>query len=132
MKANVKRLAISAMFISIGIVLSFIKLWTNPWGGSVTLLSMLPVVLISVMFKVPWGLFTAFVFALLQIGVDLSGMMAWGMDIRMWIGAIVFDYLIAYTVIGLAGLFAKKGPVGICVGTALALILRFFSHFISG
>ena len=66
MKSNVKRLAISAMFISIGIVLSFIKLWTNPWGGSVTLLSMLPVVLISVMFKVPWGLFTAFVFSLLQ------------------------------------------------------------------
>jgi thiamine transporter len=120
------------MFIAVGVVLSFIKLWTNPWGGSVTLLSMLPIVLISVMFKVPWGLFTALLFALLQIGVDISGMMAWGMDVRMWIGAIVFDYLLAYTVIGLSGMFAKKGTAGICIGTAIAIALRFVSHFISG
>ena len=120
------------MFIALATALSFIKLWTNPWGGSVTLLSMLPIVLISVMFKVPWGLFSAFVYALVQIGVDIAGMMAWGMDARMWIGAIVFDYLLAYTVIGLSGIFAKKGTFGILAGIALSLLLRFSSHFVSG
>ncbi len=127
-----KKLTVSAIFIALATALSFIKLWTNPWGGSVTLLSMVPVVLISLMFGVPWGLFSAFVYSIVQIGVDLGGMMAWGMDARMWIGAIVFDYLLAYTVIGSAGMLRKKGIVGACIGTAAALVLRFVSHFISG
>ena len=131
-KANTRRITVSAILIALASVLSLIKIWQNPWGGSVTLLSMLPIVLISVIFGVKWGLFSSFVYALIQIGIDLAGMMGWGMDIRMWIGAIVFDYLLAYTVIGLSGLFRNKGIVGICIGTALALAIRFISHFISG
>lgn len=129
---QLKRLTVSAVFIALATVLSFIKLWTNPWGGSVTLMSMVPVVLLSVMFGTRWGLFSAFVFSLVQIGVDIAGMMGWGMDVRMWIGAILFDYLIAYTVIGLSGVFASKGTGGICAGIAISLVLRFLSHFISG
>ncbi len=131
-KTNIRKLTVSAVFIALAAVLSLIKLWTNPWGGSVTLMSMVPIVLISVMFGVRWGLFSSFVYALIQIGLDIAGMMAWGMDARMWIGAIVFDYLVAYTVVGLAGVFRKKGAVGICIGTGMALSLRFVSHFISG
>lgn len=131
-KANTRKIAVSAILIALGAVLSLIKIWTNPWGGSVTLLSMVPVVLISALFGVPWGLFSSFVYALVQIGVDLGGMMGWGMDVRMWIGAIVFDYILAYTALGLAGVFRKKGAVGVCLGTVLALCVRFVSHFISG
>ncbi len=131
-KLNIRKIAVSAILIALGAVLSLIKIWTNPWGGSVTLLSMVPIVLISVMFGVPWGLFSSFVYALVQIGVDLAGMMGWGMDIRMWIGAVVFDYVLAYTVIGLSGIFRKKGALGICFGTVFALFVRFISHFISG
>jgi thiamine transporter len=58
--------------------------------------------------------------------------MSWGMDARLWIATIVFDYLLAYTVIGVAGIFRKKGAVGVCLGTAAALALRFVSHFVSG
>lgn len=131
-KSNIRKIAVSAILIALGAVLSLIKIWTNPWGGSVTLLSMVPIVLISVMFGTPWGLFSSFVYALVQIGVDLAGMMGWGMDVRMWVGAIVFDYLLAYTAIGLAGVFRKKGVIGVCVGTVVALCVRFVSHFISG
>lgn len=131
-KANIRKITVAAILIALGAVLSLIKIWTNPWGGSVTLLSMVPIVLISVMFGVRWGLFSSFVYSLVQIVLDLAGMMAWGMDARMWIGAIVFDYIIAYTSIGMAGLFRKKGIIGICVGTVVALCVRFVSHFISG
>lgn len=131
-KTNIRKLTVSAILIALATVLSLIKIWTNPWGGSVTLFSMVPIVLISVMFGTRWGLFSSFVFALVQIGVDIVGMMAWGMDARMWFGAIVFDYLVAYTAIGFAGVFKKNGAVGICLGTFLALVLRFLSHFISG
>ena len=131
-KANVRKIAVSAMLIALGAVLILIKIWTNPWGGSVTLLSMVPIVLISVMYGVPWGLFSSFVYAMVQIAVDLAGMMSWGMDVRMWLGAIIFDYTLAYTAVGLAGVFRKKGAVGLCLGTVLALGTRFLSHFISG
>lgn len=131
-KNNLRRLTVSAIFIALATVLSLVKIWTNPWGGSVTLLSMVPIVLLSVMFGVPWGLFSSFVYAIIQIGVDIAGMMSWGMDVRMWIGAIVFDYILAYTSIGLAGIFRKHGAAGVCIGTAVALLIRFISHFISG
>lgn len=131
-QSNIRKLTVSAILIALAAVLSLIKIWSNPWGGSVTLLSMVPIVLISVMCGTRWGLFSSFVYALVQIGIDIAGMMGWGMDVRMWIGAIVFDYIVAYTAVGLAGVFRKKGIIGICIGTVLALVVRFISHFISG
>ena len=129
---NLRRLTVTAIMLALATVLSLIKIWSNPWGGSVTLFSMVPIVLVSVMFGAGWGTFSAFVYALIQIGVDIAGMMAWGMDARMWFGALVFDYLVAYTAVGIAGVFRSKGGAGICLGTALALAVRFVSHFISG
>ncbi|MBO5873142.1 MAG: energy-coupled thiamine transporter ThiT [Clostridia bacterium] len=132
-KTSVKKIAVSAILIALGAVLSLIKpLPPMPLGGSVTLFSMVPITLIAVMFGTRWGLFSAFVYSLVQIGLDVAGMMSWGMDARMWVGAIVFDYLVAYTVIGFSGLFRKKGFIGICFGICLALSLRFISHFVSG
>ena len=131
-KTNVKKLAITAMLIALSAVLSLIKVWQMPLGGSVTLLSMVPITLVSVMFGAPWGLFSAFVYALVQIAIDFGGMMGWGMDATMWVGALVFDYLVAYTVLGFGGIFRKRGVVGIVGGISLALVLRFVSHFISG
>ena len=132
-KSNIKKLAISAILIALAAVLSLVKPFPPmPLGGSVTLFSMVPITLISVMFGVRWGLFSSFVYSIVQIALDIAGMMGWGMDVRMWIGAIVFDYLVAYTAIGLAGMFRKKGFVGICVGTGFALLIRFISHFVSG
>ncbi len=131
-KSNIKKLAVTAMLIALSAVLSLIKIWQMPLGGSITLLSMVPITLVAVMFGTSWGLFSSFVYALVQIGVDLGGMMGWGMDLRLWIGAIVFDYLVAYSVLGLAGIFRKKGVVGIVGGIIIALVLRFISHFISG
>ena len=131
-KSNIRRLCVTAIMLALATVLSLIKIWSNPWGGSVTLFSLVPIVIISLMFSLPWSIFASFVYALIQIGVDIAGMMAWGMDVRMWIGAIVFDYLLAYTAIGFAGVFAKKGTAGRIFGTSLAFILRFLCHCISG
>ena len=56
-----------ALMIAIGTVLSNIKFFTLPNGGSVTLLSMLPFVLVSFRHGVKWGLFTGFVNGCLQM-----------------------------------------------------------------
>ncbi|MBE6782130.1 MAG: proton-coupled thiamine transporter YuaJ [Ruminococcaceae bacterium] len=131
-RTYLRKLTVSAILIALATGLSFIKLWQNPWGGSVTLLSMLPIVLIPILFGTRWGLFAAFVNSLVQFGVGFIKMMSWGMDARMWIGAVVFDFVVAYTVLGLAAIFAKKGTLGLSLGIIISLTLRFISHFISG
>lgn len=55
-----------ALMIAIGTVLSNIKFFTMPNGGSITLLSMLPFVLVSFRHGVKWGLFTAELFAVVH------------------------------------------------------------------
>lgn len=119
--------------IGLSIALSLIPLGIKlPLGGSLTPLSMLPICLLSVMYGLTWGLGSAFVYAVVQLLIDLPAAMGWGMTPGVWVGMILFDYLIAFTVIGLAGVFRQKKEVGALLGTCLALFLRFVSHVISG
>lgn len=134
LKGNVYKLTLTAVFLALATVLSLIKIFSAPLGGSVTLLSMLPIVMLSVMLGVKWGLAGAFAYSLIQLvlGITVSGLLGWGLTPVMLIGTIFLDYISAFTVLGLAGIFAKKGYCGICLGTAFAILLRFICHFISG
>ena len=129
---NTKRLVESALMVALASVLSLIKIWKMPLEGSVTLLSMLPICLLSIRYGIKWGLFVSAFYSVVQIGLDLASLMSWGMTARIWIGALIFDYLLAYTPLGLAGLFRKKGIFGIVGGISLVMVMRFASHFISG
>lgn len=131
---DVKKMVVSAIMVALGAVLSLIKIVEMPFGGSVTLLSMLPVALVSVMYGLGWGLGTGFVSAVIQLifGITMDGLLGWGLTAQVLAGSIVLDYLLPFTLIGLAGLFRKYGYPGVCLGTALAVALRFLSHFASG
>jgi thiamine transporter len=131
-KTDTTRLVTTAMLIALAAVLSLIKIFQMPLGGSVTLLSMLPVCVISIKYGVKWGFFGAFVYSLVQIALDFGSLMSWGMTAKIWIGCILFDYIFAYTSLGFAGIFKNKGTGGIIAGISIALFLRFVSHFISG
>ena len=133
-KTNTYKLAICAVMVALGAVLSLIKLWKMPFGGSVTLLSMLPCAVVSIAFGLKWGLAASFVEAVIQLmfGIMMDGIFAWGLTPGSLIAVIVLDYLLAYTVIGLAGMFRGQGYIGICVGTGISVALRFVSHLISG
>ena len=122
----------SAILMAMAFVLSFVKIIDYPWGGSVTLFSMLPICLISIRFGMGWGLGTAFTYAMLQLMQGLGEAMSWGLTVEAWIGMILFDYLLAFTVLGLAGLFRKQGRGGIVAGTAIAIGLRYISSVLSG
>ncbi len=121
-----------AILIALSTVLSMVKVWTMPLGGSITLLSMLPVCYVSIRHGLKWGLSASFVYSCIQLMLDLPAAMSWGLTPGRWVGMIAFDYIIAFTVLGLAGLFAKKGISGVIAGTMVAVVLRFFSHIISG
>ena len=122
-----------AMMIAIGTVLSKIRIFTMPNGGSITLLGMLPFVLVSFRHGAKWGLFTGFVNACLQMLLDF-----WAPPtptFLYFLGEILLDYVLAFMALGLAELFARpfqSRVVGVAVGTAAAGFLRFLCSFLSG
>ena len=127
---KIVKLAVSAMMLALAFVLSFVKVWEMPFDGSVTLFSMLPICFVAIKYGMGWGLGTAFCYSWLQI---LQGhVFAWGLTPTMLIGSLLLDYIAAFTLLGLAGMFRNKGRGGIICGTAVVCVLRFIVHFLAG
>ncbi|MBR6791581.1 MAG: energy-coupled thiamine transporter ThiT [Ruminococcus sp.] len=122
-----------AVMIALATVLSFIRIYKLPWGGSITLLSMLPIAFFSIRHGTGKGMVISFLFSLIQLGQGISdGLFVWGLTPIMLISCILFDYVIAYSAVGLSGVFRNKGVTGWIMGTVSALGLRFICHFLSG
>lgn len=137
MKRNSTKIIVEgALMLALAIVLSLITPFQRilPFGGSITLVSMLPLCIYSIKYGVGKGIGVSFLFAVFQFiqGTVRDGLFGWGLTAGMLIACILFDYLIAYTVIGLAGMFRRKGLGGWIAGVVSALLLRFVSHVISG
>lgn len=122
-----------AVMVALATVLCFIRIVRFPWGGSVTLLSMLPITIYSIRRGVKCGLLASFVFSLIQFlqGV-MDGLFGWGLTGGMLVACILFDYIVAFTVLGFAGVFGNKSFGRMIAGTVLAIFLRYVSHVISG
>lgn len=122
-----------AIMVALAAVLSYIRIFKLPWGGSITLVSMLPIMLYSIRHGIKKGLGAAFAFSLIQLFQGISdGLFAWGLTPLMLVACIFIDYIFAFSVLGFAGLFSKNGLAGYIGGTALAGLLRFLCHFLSG
>ena len=119
-----------AILLALAVVLSYIKLFQLPFDGSITLFSMLPICLVSIKYGIKWGLGTAFCYSWFQI--LQGGVFAWGLTPWMLIASLLLDYILAFTVLGLAGLWRKKGTWGVVGGVALVCAIRFVVHFIAG
>ena len=105
-----------------------------PFGGGVTIVSMLPIVIISHRWGWRWGLMTAFAYSVIQLlfGLDNVGYATNGV---MALGIILLDYIIAYTVLGLSGMFDQvcgKTRKSLAIGIAVTFCLRFCCHLITG
>lgn len=105
------------MMVALAQILGYIKLWRMPWGGSVVL-SMVPMVLYAVRWGLGPGILASFALGVLQFLLDGGFAIGWQ--------SIVGDYLIALTVLGLAGLGRKKGFGGVIVGSLLGTVGRYF------
>lgn len=108
-----------AVMVALAYVLNLIKIYHLPQGGSITLGSMVPVLLISYRRGPKIGVFTGIVFGLVQLA--LEGFIFHPVQVFL-------DYPLAFGVLGLAGYFRRQPIVGVVV----ALFARFLSHFISG
>ena len=71
-------------------------------------------------------------YSLAQLALDAGAIGTWGLTPQGLVGTIIFDYLVAFTVLGFAGLFRTKGVGGYIGGISLAMAMRVVSHVISG
>ena len=128
-----KRLAETALMLAVGTVLSVFKLIELPYGGSVTVGSMVPILVIAYRYGTGYGLLTGFVYGLIQqlLGLKtLSYVTTW----QSILAVILLDYAVAFMVIGLGGLFRKLSSQKFAMffGAILCCVLRFVCHVISG
>lgn len=133
------------MLIAIGTAISliceYIPFLNLPFGGTITIASMLPIVVISYMYGLKWGFGSAFVYAVLQMLVGIKTVSALFLpdsDSFMGVGAaltiVLLDYICAFTSLGLGGIFRRRFSArkAIVLGSITALFICYFFHFASG
>ncbi len=135
MKENAKvlRLVESALLLALAAVLSLVKLVDLPYGGSITACSALPVLLIGYRHGTLYGLFSGTAYALIQLLLGMSTLSYFSTPVSI-IAVIVLDYLLAFAVLGLGGVFRRHLPQGpSLMGAALLTgLLRYAFHVIAG
>ena len=146
MQTKTKRLTESAMLIAVAIVLELVSkmfIPEMPFGGQVTLVSMLPIVLISYRHGMKWGFLASFTYALIEMVIGgktvaaafQPGFFGDGTMIGNAIIMCLFDYILAYTLLGLGGCFRssiKHSGISLMCGTLVALGCRYLAHIVSG
>lgn len=120
-----RMLSVGAMCIALSSVLSMIKLFEMPNGGSVTLVSLLPLILFAYVYGTVPGLILGFVHGMLQF---MFG--GWFLNVIQ----LLLDYPLAFAVLGLAGLFnkMKSEQAGLAVGTVVGCAARWFVASLAG
>ena len=131
-----KKLTLSAILIALAFVLVTVsKILPAPWpgGGSITIASMVPIIMVSIILGTKWGFFSGLVFSLIQM---LTGFyVPPATTIWSFIGVVLLDYVFAFSVLGLAGFFVKllgnktwAIPLSGCIVTSI----RYVMHILSG
>ena len=138
---NTKKLVTTSMLLAAAVMLSLIKLFELPFGGTVTPASMMPVILIAYIYGTRWGIFSAFVFSILQLVTGMGTVSAFflpgdnHMPLASAILICLIDYIAAYTVLGFSGMFKSKiksDMSSLVLGCVFACALRCIMHIISG
>lgn len=136
---NLSTLTECAVMLALAFALSCAKIFEMPMGGSVTIASMLPIMLISVKYGIVTGLSTSMLYAITQLmqafaSANVFPYCETGAALAL---CVIFDYLVPFTVIGLAGIFRKikitrNVEINVYIGIISVVILRFLCHFITG
>ncbi|MCI9428790.1 MAG: energy-coupled thiamine transporter ThiT [Lachnospiraceae bacterium] len=121
-KLSARQLVFCAAAIALGTVLSNIKLFRFPTGGSITLLSMLIVTLPGYWFGLGAGLMTGVAYGVLQLLID---------PYVLFPAQLIVDYLLAFGALGLSGLFYSKKH-GLAKGYVTGILGRYLFAVISG
>lgn len=147
------QLAESAIMLALASAFSFISVFHLPYGGSITLCSMVPLLYLSFRYELKWSVFVAFLYGLLQMLFSFYAPPT--RTFFAFLGVVTLDYIVAFGALGLAGFFARsikgissratkvtssnaaKGTplsmhIDILFGATMSLLIRFLCHFASG
>ena len=119
---SARRLAYCAMAVALAYVTSFIKPFELPYGGSVTLLSMLFIVLVGNWYGVKTGVLVGLAYGVLQFLQE---------PYFLSMFQVCCDYVLAFAALGLSGLFRKRKN-GLLIGYIAAVLARGFFHSLGG
>ena len=123
---RIRALCEGALCVALAQILSFFKLFPDLINGGAITFAMFPICLYAVRWGLGRGLLAGFALGLLQLITDSA--YAWGWQ------SMLLDYLVAYTPLGLAGLFGKtpNHKLGLTLGFLLGVAGRCFASFLSG
>lgn len=136
-----KKLVVCAMLVALGTVLSVIQPFALPFGGGITLASMMPVCLIGMIYGMKTGVLSALCFSVLQMFLGASTISAAFLpgddQMVLWKAILMclLDYTLAYTVLGFSGIFKdkiKNEGTAVMAGAAFTTFLRYVLHIASG
>lgn len=131
--SNLRKLTEAAICAALATVLSLIKI-EMPLGGSITIFSMVPIILFSFRHGVLWGTGAALVYSVINMLLGL-GVMAYIPSPGGIALCILFDYIIAFTLLGIAGaakMIPAKPVIQLEIGTFAVCLLRFACHVFVG
>ena len=123
-KYSAKQLVFSAVAIALAFALSYVKIYNMPWGGSVTLCSMLFVCLVGYFYGPKMGLIAGLSYGMLQLIQDGGSYMLSPFQVG-------YDYIFAFMALGVSGFFYKKKN-GLIIGYIVAALARGVFHTIGG
>jgi len=123
-KWTARMLANAALCIALSFVLSYVRLYKMPQGGSITLASMLPIFMFAYAYGVGPGMLVGAAYGFLQFIQSAS--FVHPME-------LLLDYPLAFAMLGLAGLSERfPDQWGIIPGIVLGTFGRFICSFLSG
>ncbi len=132
--STAKALAVSAVMVALASVISlFLKFESPfPFGGSVTVGSMVPIILVAFLLGPKWGILSSVCFSLVQLAAGVGQVATWGLSAGVFVGCLLLDYIGAYSIISVASVFKGRRPWTIVLAALCACVGRFLFHFLSG
>lgn len=121
-KMSTKQLVFCAAAMALAFITSYIKIFQMPWGGSVTLCSMLFIVLVANWYGAGTGIFVGLAYGILQFIQE---------PYVLSFFQVCCDYILAFAALGVAGFFVKQKS-GLVKGYIAAVIARGAFHALGG
>ena len=131
-----RKLTETAIMLALAVLLSYVTVFQAPMGGSITAFSQVPIVIIGYRYGFKWGAGTGVIYGVLEMLLQGLGNFAYVKGFVAYLILILADYVVAFACLGIGGALFRKviknQTLALALGGAVASLLRFVCHFISG
>ncbi len=135
-QSKTKKIAVCSIMTALSVILSFIKIYNLPYGGSITLFSMVPIMFAGYAYGSKYGILAGAVSGIIQCISGASTSLAYLTDSPLkFIICLLFDYIVAFSVLGISDIFKhkiKNQRIAFSLGSVFSGLLRFLCHFFTG